>query len=43
MVAVSMRNENIVNIAEVYPQLLCISDKHIACSSVKQNLVLLRL
>ena len=43
MIAMSVRNENIVHIAEIYTQLLCISDKHIACSSIKQNLVLLRL
>ena len=39
MVAMPMRNENIVNCAEVYAQLLCILDKHITCSSIKQNLV----
>ena len=43
MVAMPMRNENIVHIAEIYPQLLCISDKHIACSCVKQDLLTLRL
>ena len=39
MVAVSVRNEDIVYIAEIYAQLLCVSDKHIACTSVKQDLV----
>ena len=39
MIAVSVRNEDIAHIAEIYAQLLCVSDKHIACSSVKQDLV----
>ena len=39
MVTMPMRNENIVHIAEIYAQQLCVSDKHIACSSVKQDLV----
>ena len=39
MVAVSMRDEYIIHIAEIYAQLLCISDKHITCSSIKQDLV----
>jgi len=39
MVAMSVRNEDIVYIAEIYAQLLCVSDKHIACPSIKQNLV----
>ena len=43
MVAMPMRNENIIDIAEIYAQQLCISDKYVACSSVKQNLILLRL
>ena len=42
MVTMPVRNENIVNIAEVYVQQLCISDKQITCSSIKQNLVSLR-
>ena len=37
MVAMPMRNENIVHIAEVYAQLLCVSDKNVTCSSIKQN------
>lgn len=41
MIAVSVRNEDIVHIAEIYAQLLCVSDKHIACPSVKQDFVLL--
>ena len=43
MVTMAVGNENIVHINEVYAQQLCISDKHVACSSIKQNLVSLRL
>ncbi len=39
MVTMPMRNENIVHIAEIYVQLLCVSDKYITCSSIKQDLV----
>ena len=42
MVAMSVRNENVVHITEIYVQQLCVSDKHITCSSIKQDLVLLR-
>ena len=42
MIAMPMRNENIVHIAEIDAQLLCISEKHITRSRIKQNLVLLR-
>ena len=40
MVAMPMRNENIVHIAEIYTQLSCVSDKQVTCSSIKQDLVL---
>ena len=39
MVTMPMRNENIVHIAEIYAQQLCVSDKHITCSCIKQDLV----
>jgi hypothetical protein len=42
MVAMPVGNKNIVNIAEVYIKLLCVSDKHITRSSIKQDLVPLR-
>ena len=42
MVTMSVRNENIVHIAEVYAQLLCILDKNVTRSSIKQNLIPLR-
>lgn len=41
MVTMSMRNENRVHIVEIYAQQLSIPNKHITCSCVKQNLVLL--
>ena len=37
MVAVSMRNENIVNATEVYPQFLSIADKNITGPSIQQD------
>jgi hypothetical protein len=43
MVAMSMRNENVVHIAEIYAQQLCVSDKHVTRSSIKQNRVPIRL
>ena len=43
MVAMPMRNEDIVNITEIYAHQFCVSYKHITRSSIKQNLVLLRL
>ena len=43
MVAMPVRNENIVHIAQFYSQLFCVSDKHIACSCVKQDIVPIRL
>ena len=39
MVAMPMRNENIVHIAEIYTQLLCIFYKHVTRSCIKQDLV----
>ena len=42
MITMPMRNENIVHITEIDAQLLCISEKHITRSRIKQNLVLLR-
>lgn len=42
MVTMPMRYENIVNITDIYAQQLCISYKHVTCSSIKQNLVQLR-
>ena len=39
MITMAVRNENIVHIAEVYAQHFRISDKHITCSSIKQNLM----
>ena len=42
MVAMSVRNKNIINIAEVYTQQLCVSNKHITRSSIKQDFVSLR-
>ena len=39
MVAMPMRNKNIVNIAEIYAQLLCVSYIHVTRSCIKQNLV----
>ena len=39
MVAMPVRNENIVNIAEIYAQLLCVSYKHVTRSCIKQDLV----
>ena len=43
MVTMSVRNENIVHIVKIYAQQLCVSDKHVACSSIKQDIMLLRL
>ena len=40
MVTMSVRNENIIHITKIYTQQLCILDKHITCSSIKQDLVL---
>ena len=37
MVTMSVRNENIIHITKIYTQQLCILDKHITCSSIKQN------
>ena len=42
MVAMTVRNENVVNGTEVYAQQLCIFDKHVTCSSIKQNPIPLR-
>ena len=42
MVAMSVRNENIIHITKIYTQQLCISDKQITCSSIKQDIVPLR-
>jgi len=39
MVTMSVRNENIVHIAEVYTKQLCVSDKQVTCSSIKQDFV----
>ena len=39
MVAMSVRNENIIHIAKIYAQQLCVSDKHITCSRIKQDSV----
>ena len=39
MVAMPMRNENIVHVAYVHAQQLCILDKHVTCSGIKQDLV----
>jgi hypothetical protein len=41
MIAMTVGNENIINIDEVYTQQLCVSNKHVTRSSVKQYLVLL--
>ena len=39
MITMSVRNENIVHITEIYAQQLSIPNKHITRSCVKQNLV----
>ena len=39
MVTMSVRNENIIHITKIYTQQLCILDKHITCSSIRQDLV----
>ena len=43
MITMSVRNENIVNITEIYVQQLCVSYKYITRSCIKQNLLSLRL
>ena len=40
MVAMPMRNENIIDIAEIDAQTLCISNQHIACPRIKQELMM---
>ncbi len=42
MIAMPMRNENIVHITEIYAQQLCVLDKHVTRSCIKQDLVLIR-
>ena len=37
MITMSVRNENIVNITEIYVQQLCVSYKYITRSCIKQN------
>ena len=37
MVTMSVRNENIIHITKIYTQQLCILDKQVTCSSIKQN------
>ena len=41
MIAMAVRNENIVHTAEIYAQQFCIPDKHITCSGIKQDSILL--
>lgn len=43
MVAVTVGYEHIVYVAKVDAQPLCITDKNVACSSIEQYLVPLRL
>ena len=43
MVAMAMRDEDIVDPAEVFPQPLGVTDKHITGSCIKQDSMLLRL
>jgi hypothetical protein len=43
MVAVAMRDKHIVHRTEVDAHLLSIADKHITCSCVKQDTMLIRL
>ncbi len=42
MITMSVRNENIIHITKIYTQQLCISDKQITSSSIKQDIVPLR-
>ena len=42
MVAMSVRNENIVHIAKIYAQQLCVTDKQVTRSCIKQDFVLFR-
>ncbi len=39
MVTMPVRNENIIHITEIYVQQLCVSDKHITRTCIKQDLV----
>ena len=42
MVTMPVGNKNVVHVAEIYAQQLCVSDKQVTRSCIKQDLVPLR-